>query len=278
MRLLFLGDIVGRPGRTVVCDALPGLIRRYAIDFVVINGENSAGGFGITEAIYNDLIDAGADCVTLGNHAFDQKDTLVFIERHERLVRPLNYPKGTPGKGATLVKARGGADVLVVNAMGRVFMGDLDDPFRAIDNELTACALKRGADAILIDFHAEATSEKQALGLFLDGRASIVVGTHTHTPTADARILPAGTAFMSDAGMCGDYNSVLGMDPEEPINRFLTKIPKSRYEPATGPGTISGFAVDIDDKTGLATNAAALRMGPHLEPALPSFWTAPEAS
>ncbi|RUP09671.1 TIGR00282 family metallophosphoesterase [Hyphomicrobium sp.] len=273
MRLLFLGDIVGRPGRTVVCDALPGLIKRYGLDFVVINGENSAGGFGITETILNDLIDAGADCVTLGNHSFDQKEALVFIERHERLIRPLNYPKGTPGRGATLLKAKSGADVLVINAMGRVFMTELDCPFRAVDNEISACALKHGADAILIDFHAEATSEKQAMGLFLDGRVSVVVGTHTHTPTADARILSSGTAYMSDAGMCGDYNSVLGMDPEEPINRFLTRIPRGRYEPAVGPGTISGFAVDIDDKTGLAVNAGPLRIGPHLEPVVPSFWS-----
>lgn len=273
MRLLFLGDIVGRPGRTVVCDALPGLIKRYGLDFVVINGENAAGGFGITEAILNDLIDAGADCVTLGNHSFDQKDALVFIERHDRLIRPLNYPKGTPGKGATLLKAKSGADVLVVNAMGRVFMTELDCPFRAVDNEISACALKHGADAILIDFHAEATSEKQSMGIFLDGRVSVVVGTHTHTPTADARILSSGTAYMSDAGMCGDYNSVLGMDPEEPINRFLTRIPRGRYEPAVGPGTISGFAVDIDDKTGLAVNAGPLRLGPHLEPAVPAFWS-----
>jgi 2',3'-cyclic-nucleotide 2'-phosphodiesterase len=273
MRLLFLGDIVGRAGRTVVCDALPGLIKQYGLDFVVINGENSAGGFGITEAILNDLIDAGADCVTLGNHAFDQKDALVFIERHDRLIRPLNFPKGTPGKGATLLKSKSGADVLVVNAMGRVFMTEIDCPFRAIDAELTACSLKQGADAILIDFHAEATSEKQAMGLFLDGRVSGVVGTHTHTPTADGRVLPGGTAYLSDAGMCGDYNSVLGMDADEPINRFLTRIPRSRYEPASGAGTISGFAIDIDDNTGLAVKSGPLRLGPHLEPAAPEFWS-----
>lgn len=271
MRLLFLGDIVGRPGRAVICDALPGLIARYAIDFVVINGENAAGGFGITEAIFNDVIDAGADCVTLGNHAFDQKDTLVYIERHDRLIRPLNYPKGTPGKGSTLLKARNGADVLVINAMGLVFMPDLNCPFRAIDAELTACALKCGADVVLVDFHAEATSEKQAMGLFLDGRVSVVVGTHTHTPTADARILPGRTAYMTDAGMCGDYNSVLGMDSDEPINRFLTKIPRSRYEPATGPGALSGLLVDIDDATGLATRVQPLRQGPCLEPAIPEI-------
>jgi hypothetical protein len=270
---LFLGDIVGRPGRAVVCDALPGLIKRYGLDFVVINGENSAGGFGITETILNDLIDAGGDCVTLGNHAFDQKEALVFIGRHDRLIRPINYPKGTPGRGATLLKAKNGADVLVVNAMGRVFMTELDCPFRAVDAEISACALKQGADATLIDFHAEATSEKQSMGIFLDGRVSVVVGTHTHTPTSDARILSGGTAYMSDAGMCGDYNSVLGMDSEEPINRFLTRIPRGRYEPAVGPGTISGFAVDIDDATGLAVNAGPLRLGPHLEPAVPAFWS-----
>ena len=220
MRLLFIGDIVGKAGRRVVADLLPGLRERWALDCVVINAENSAGGFGITENILEDLIDAGADAVTLGNHAFDQKDALVFINRQPRLIRPLNFPKGTPGRGAALVRLKSGADVLVVNAMGRVFMTELDCPFRAIDNELTACPLKQGADAILIDFHAEATSEKQALGLFVDGRASVVVGTHTHTPTSDERVLPAGTAYMSDAGMTGDYNSVLGMDSEEPLNRF----------------------------------------------------------
>jgi metallophosphoesterase (TIGR00282 family) len=229
MRLLFLGDIVGRSGRKAVVDALPGLRRRYALDFVIINGENSAGGFGITEAILEELIGAGADAVTLGNHAFDQKDALVFIERFPQLIRPINYPKGTPGRGASLIKTQGGADVLVINAMGRIFMPEMDDPFRAIDAELTACRLKQGADAIFIDFHAEATSEKQALGYFVDGRASVVVGTHTHVPTADDRVLPGGTAYISDAGMCGDYNSVLGMEIDEPLNRFITKIPPPRH-------------------------------------------------
>lgn len=278
MRLLFLGDIVGRTGRNAVCEALPGMIARHALDFVIINGENAAGGFGITEAILQDLIDAGADAVTLGNHAFDQKETLVYIERHERLIRPLNYPKGTPGRGVSLVKARNGADVLVINALGRVFMTEMDCPFRAIDNEITACKLKDGADVIFIDFHAEATSEKQALGHFLDGRASVVVGTHTHTPTSDHRVLPGGTAYVSDAGMCGDYNSVLGMESDEPVNRFLTKIPRQRFEPAFGQATLSGLAVEIDDKTGLATRCAAFRSGPNIEPAMPSFWTSGPSS
>jgi hypothetical protein len=272
MRLLFLGDIVGRPGRQAVIEALPGLRRRYALDFVAINGENAAGGFGITEPILEEILEAGADVVTLGNHAFDQKEALVFIERQPRLLRPINYPPGTPGRGAGIFKTQAGADVLVVNAMGRIFMPELDDPFRAVDAELTACRLKQGADAILIDFHAEATSEKQALGYFIDGRASVVVGTHTHAPTSDHRVLPNGTAFISDIGMCGDYNSVLGMDVEEPISRFLTKVPRQRFEPASGPGTLSGLAVEIDDETGLARACSALRLGPDLEPAEPAFW------
>lgn len=272
MRLLFLGDIVGRTGRRAAVEAIPRLRERYKLDFVVINGENAAGGFGITEAIHNELIDAGADAVTLGNHAFDQKETLVYIGRQERLIRPLNYPAGTPGRGAGLFKAKNGADVLVINAMGRVFMTELDCPFRAIDREITACPLKSGADVILVDFHAEATSEKQALGYFLDGRVSVVVGTHTHTPTADERVLPAGTAYMSDAGMCGDYNSVLGMEQDEPIHRFLTRLPRERFEPALGPATVSGLAVEIDDKTGLATRVKSLRLGGVLEPTEPLFW------
>lgn len=272
MRLLFLGDVVGRSGRKAVVEALPRLRERYALDFVIVNGENAAGGFGITEAITEDLLDAGADVVTLGNHAFDQKDTLVYIGRQERLLRPVNFPPGTPGRGAGLFRAKNGMDVLVMNAMGRVFMTELDCPFRAIDREITACGLKTGADAIFIDFHAEATSEKQALGYFLDGRVSAVVGTHTHAPTADERVLPAGTAFMSDAGMCGDYNSVLGMDTDEPVHRFLTRLPRERFEPALGPATVSGFAVEIDDKTGLATRAKGLRLGGVLSTQEPEFW------
>jgi len=272
MRLLFLGDIVGRTGRNAVIDALPRLRQRWNLDFVAINAENSAGGFGITESILLELLDAGADVVTLGNHAFDQKEALVFIERHDRLLRPANLPPGTPGRGAGLFKARNGAEVLTINAMGRLFVADIDCPFRALDNAVTACKLKRGADAILVDFHAEATSEKQALAYFLDSRVSVVVGTHTHAPTADERILPGGTAFMSDVGMCGDYNSVLGMTVEEPINRFITKIPRGRFEPASGPATLSGLAVEIDDATGLAVRIKAVRIGGVLSPSVPDFW------
>ncbi len=272
MRLLFVGDVVGRAGRKAVCDQLPALRLRYGLDFVIVNGENAAGGFGITEAIVDDLLEAGADCVTLGNHAFDQKEALVFIDRQPRLIRPLNMPNGTPGRGSGLYKAKNGADVLVINALGRVFMTEMDCPFRAIDNEVTACRLKQGADVIFVDFHAEATSEKQALAHFLDGRVSAVVGTHTHAPTSDHRVFSGGTAFMSDAGMTGDYNSVLGMDPVEPVHRFLTRIPNERFTPALGPATISGFAVDIDGATGLATSANALRLGGVLTPTEPLAW------
>jgi metallophosphoesterase (TIGR00282 family) len=273
MRLLFIGDVVGRSGRKAVVEALPVLRQRYDLDFVIVNGENAAGGFGITEAITQEILDAGADAITLGNHAFDQKDTLVFIERQPRLIRPLNFPKGTPGRGAALLKARNDADVLVINAMGRVYMHELDCPFVAIDAELGACPLKEGCVAVFIDFHAEATSEKQALGVFVDGRATGVAGTHTHAPTSDERVLPRGTAYMSDAGMSGDYNSVLGMDSEEPVHRFLTRIPRQRFEPALGPATVCGLAIDVDDKTGLATKVAPLRMGGVLSQTEPAFWT-----
>jgi metallophosphoesterase (TIGR00282 family) len=272
MRLLFLGDVVGRSGRKAVLEQLPELRARNKLDFVIVNGENSAGGFGITEAICQELLDAGADVVTLGNHAFDQREALVFIDRQDRLVRPLNYPAGTPGRGAGVYKAANGADVLVINALGRVFMTELDCPFRAIDAELEACRLKHGADAVVIDFHAEATSEKQSLAYFLDGRASLVVGTHTHAPTADERVLPGGTAFMSDVGMCGDYNSVLGMEIDEPISRFLTRIPRARFEPASGEATVCGVAVETDDATGLARSVKALRLGGALTPTEPLFW------
>jgi len=272
MRILFLGDVVGRAGRKAVVDVLPRLITRYKLDFVVVNGENAAGGFGITESILRDFLDAGADAVTLGNHSFDQREALVFIERQDRLIRPVNYPKGTPGRGAGLYKARNGADVLVVQGMGRVFMPELDCPFRAIEGEVAACPLGSGADAILVDFHAEATSEKQAMGAFLDGRVSCVVGTHTHVPTADDRILKHGTAFMTDAGMCGDYESIVGMEIDEPVNRFLTRIPRGRFEPAMGAATLSGFAIETDDATGLARYAKAVRLGGALAPTEPSFW------
>jgi len=272
MRILFLGDVVGRSGRNAVSEQLRGLRERYRLDFVVVNGENAAGGFGITEPILIELLDAGADVVTTGNHAFDQREALVFIERQERLLRPINFPPGTPGKGAGMFKAKNGADVLVINAQGRVFMTDLDCPFRAVERELDACGLKTGADAILIDFHAEATSEKEAMGHFVDGRATALIGTHTHVPTADEQILTRCTAYISDAGMCGDFDSVLGMDKEEPLQRFLTKIPSGRFAPSHGEATLCGVAIDVDDQTGLARAVAPLRLGGRLSQTEPAFW------
>jgi metallophosphoesterase (TIGR00282 family) len=272
MRILFIGDIVGRSGRNIVAERLPSLVAEWKLDLVVINGENAAGGFGITEVIYQDLLDAGADAITLGNHAWDQREALVFIERAPRLVRPINFPKGTPGRGAAMIEAKNGARVLVINVMGRIFMDPLDDPFAAIERELSACRLKDAADAIVIDMHCEATSEKQSMGHFVDGRASLVVGTHTHVPTADHRVLPGGTAFISDAGMTGDYDSVIGMNKDEPLGRFLRRISSSKFEPANGPATLCGVAVETDDATGLATRIAAVRLGARLEEARPSFW------
>jgi metallophosphoesterase (TIGR00282 family) len=272
VRILFIGDIVGRSGRAVVKERVPGLVRDWKLDLVVANGENAAGGFGITEAIYQEFLDAGIDAVTLGNHAWDQREALVFIERAPRLIRPLNYPSGTPGRGAALIDAKNGAQALVINAMGRVFMDPLDDPFAAVERELSLCALKEAADAIVVDIHAETTSEKQAMGHFCDSRASLVVGTHTHVQTADHRVLAGGTAFVSDVGMTGDYDSVIGMSKDEPIGRFVRKISSGRFEAADGVATLCGLAVETNDKTGLASRVAPVRLGGGLEPAAPTFW------
>ena len=272
MRILFIGDIVGRSGRAVVLERMPKLIAEWKLDLVVVNGENAAGGFGITEAIYNELIDAGADAVTLGNHAWDQREALVFIERAPRLIRPVNYPAGTPGRGAALIDTKSGQRALVINAMGRIFMDALDDPFAVVDRELNACALKREVDAIVLDMHCEASSEKQAMGYFCDGRTSLVVGTHTHVPTADHRVMPGGTAFVTDVGMCGDFDSVIGMAKDEPLTRFMREIPGAKFEPAAGPATLCAIAVETDDKTGLAAKVGAVRLGGALEEARPNFW------
>jgi 2',3'-cyclic-nucleotide 2'-phosphodiesterase len=272
LRILFVGDVVGRAGRTAIAEHLPSLVRDWSLDLVVVNGENSAGGFGITEAIYQELLDAGADAITLGNHAWDQREALVFIDRAPKLIRPVNFPRGTPGRGAALVDTKTGKRALVINAMGRVFMTPFDDPFAALERELAACPLREAADAIVVDFHCEATSEKQGIGFFCDGRASLVVGTHTHVPTADHQILPGGTAYMTDAGMTGDYDSIIGMQKDEPLRRFTSGIPSGRFEPAQGAATLSGVAVETDDASGLAVKVAPVRIGGRLEPALPGFW------
>ena len=273
MRLIFLGDVVGKAGRHAVYDALPRLKARYQPDLTVVNGENASHGFGISSDIFNQLREAGADVVTLGNHAFDNREILISIASETNLIRPINWPGDCPGRGSALVETGKGRRVLVINAMGRVTMEpQLDDPFAAVAVALAACPLGVACDAVLIDMHAEATSEKMAMGHFVDGRASLVVGTHTHVPTADHMILPGGTAYLSDAGMCGDFDSVIGMDKQEPLNRFLTKRPVERFRPAEGAATVCGVAVETDDATGLATAIAPIRLGGRLSAADVPFW------
>ncbi|MEO6394957.1 MAG: TIGR00282 family metallophosphoesterase [Devosia sp.] len=271
MKLLFLGDVVGRAGRDAVGERLPALIVQYGFDFVVINGENASHGRGLTEHHFAELKAAGADAVTLGDHAWDQRDTLTYIGRAPTLIRPINMPPGTPGSGANLITGRNGHRVLVVNALGRVFMDPADDPFRAVEAAIAACPLGEQADAVIVDFHTEATSEIQAMGFFLDGKASLVVGTHTHIPTADQRILKSGTALMADAGMCGDFDSIIGVEIDEPLNRFLTGVPQNRFTPAEGEATLCGVAIETDSRTGLTLSVSPVRIGGTLSQALPAF-------
>ena len=266
MRALYFGDILGRSGRDALAAHGPGLRERLGADFMVVNGENAAGGFGITKKICTQFFDLGVDAITSGNHVWDQKETLAHIETEVRLLRPNNFPKGTPGRGAHIFTTQAGARAMVIQVMGRVFMDPLDDPFESVDAALGNVRLGTGADFILVDIHAEATSEKMAMGHFADGRASLVVGTHSHVPTADAQILPGGTAYQTDLGMSGDYNSVIGMEIEEPLNRFRRKIKKGRFSPATGEATLCGVFVETDDATGLAVSIEPIRVGGRLKP------------
>jgi 2',3'-cyclic-nucleotide 2'-phosphodiesterase len=271
IRLLFIGDVVGRSGRTAVLEQAPLLRARWGLDFVVVNGENAAGGFGLTETLFEEFLAAGFDAVTLGNHAFDQREALVFIERQPRLIRPVNFPPGTPGRGATVVENAKGTRLLIVNVMGRIFMDALDDPFAAVKRELALCPLGEACNASIVDFHAEASSEKWTFAHFVDGRASLIVGTHTHVPSADHRILRGGTGFISDVGMTGDYDSVIGMEKDEPLRRFTLRIPSGRLEPALGPATLCAVAVEIGSD-GLTKAIAPVRIGGVLSPAKPDFW------
>jgi len=264
VRILFCGDIVGRSGRDVVVEHVPRLRRELGLDFVVVNGENAAAGFGITEKICQEFYAAGIDVISTGNHVWDQRETVGFIDRHPKLLRPINFPAGTPGRGASLYTTTTGRRVFVVNVMGRLFMDALDDPFAAVERELAPQRLAATADAIIVDMHAEATSEKMAMGHVCDGRVSLVVGSHSHVPTADHQVLPKGTAYQTDAGMCGDYNSVIGMDKTEPLNRFTRKIPGGRFEPAGGEGTLCGVFVETDNASGLARRVAPVRLGGRL--------------
>lgn len=270
MRILFLGDVVGRSGRAAVSERLAGLKRDWKVDFAVVNGENATSGAGITAAHAKTLLDAGADCLTLGDHAFDQRDMLQFIETEPRILRPLNFAKAAPGKGARVFEASGSRKVLVAQVLGQVFMKrPFDDPFSAIEPVLKAHPPGGLVQASLVEMHCEATSEKMAMGHWCDGRASAMVGTHTHVPTADAMILPRGTAYMTDAGMCGDYNSVIGMEKDEPMRRFITGMSKGRFSPASGAATLSGALIETDDRTGKATSISMIREGGLLASALP---------
>jgi len=272
MRILFVGDVIGRAGRQAIQTHLPSCISRWKVDLTIVNGENAAdAGFGITRPIYDEILAAGADAVTLGNHSWNRKEALQFIDDCPRLVRPINYLAGTPGTGAVLIEAKNGRRALVINALGRLFMEPVEDPFCRIAAELDANPLGRAVQATIVDFHCEATGEKHAAGHFCDGRASLVVGTHTHTPSADDRILPGGTAFITDVGMTGDYNSVVGMAREEPLRRFTTGIPLGRFEPASGEATLCAVLVETDEHSGLALSIAPIRIGGCLKPVLPSF-------
>jgi metallophosphoesterase (TIGR00282 family) len=270
MRILFLGDVMGRAGRKAITENLPQLREAWRLDFVVVNGENASNGMGLKADHAELLLAAGVDCLTLGDHAFDQKDMLQFIEKEPRIIRPLNFAKNAPGRGYRLFNAPGGRKVLVVQALGQVFMKRaFDDPFGAVEAALKSHPRGGLAQAVIVDMHCEATSEKMAMGHFCNGRASLVVGTHTHVPTADAQILSEGTGYLTDAGMCGDYNSVIGMDKAEPMRRFITGMGKGRFTPAKEEATLSGLYAETDDRTGKANVVKMIRFGGRLEPSTP---------
>ena len=249
MRILFIGDIVGKPGREVLRKGLRPLIDHFGVEFVIANVENAAAGFGITKDIGDAILDWGVEVMTSGNHIWDKKEVLDYIPTEPRLLRPANYPAGVPGRGAYVAHTGDGRAVGVINAMGRVFMLSIDDPFQVVLREIEAMRAK--TRIIIVDFHAEATSEKIAMGWHLDGKVTLVVGTHTHVQTADERILPNGTAYLTDAGMTGPHDSIIGMEREPALARFLNGMP-SRFEPATGNPRVNGVIVDADDKTGRA--------------------------
>lgn len=264
MRFIHVGDVVGRAGRAAVLGRIPDLRRQLDLDAVIVNGENAAAGYGITAQIAAELFAAGVDLVTLGNHAWDQRELVQAIDKEPRIVRPLNMALGTPGRGAQLVKTARGKRLLVIQVLGRLFMGLYDDPFRTLEVELQRWQMGGNVDAIMIDVHAEATSEKMALGHFCDGRVSLVAGTHTHVPTADAQILTGGTGYITDVGMTGDYDSVIGMDKSASIERWRTDTPSKKLEPATGDATFCAVLVETDPKTGLVTTIEPIREGGRL--------------
>ena len=270
MRLLFLGDVVGRSGRVALIAHIAAIRTNHKLDFIVVNGENATSGAGLSGAHAKALLDAGVDVITLGDHAFDQRDMMQFIEREPRIIRPLNFANSAPGSGARIFDVPGGRKILIAQVLGQVFMKrPFADPFSAIDAVLKSHPPGGLVQASLVDIHCEATSEKMALGHWCDGRASVAVGTHTHVPTADAMVLPRGTAYLTDAGMCGDYDSVIGMQKDEPMRRFVTGMSKERFTAAGGEATLSGLFVETDDRTGLAKSAKQFRFGGRLQEALP---------
>ena len=269
MRILFLGDLVGRSGREAAAAALTRLKPELRIDLAIVNAENASHGFGLAPDMARTLFDAGADVITLGNHAWDRKEIIPSIASHPRLLRPLNYPPGTPGAGSVLVDLPDGRKALVLQCMGRLYMDPLDCPFRGTADVLTKYRLGGTVNAIVADVHAEASSEKMAYAHIFDGQISLVVGTHTHIPTADAQILPGGTAFQSDAGMSGDYDSVIGMMKDNASLRYWRKMPGEKLGPAEGEATVCGVFVETGDKTGLAHRIEPVRMGGRLQQAMP---------
>jgi metallophosphoesterase (TIGR00282 family) len=269
VRILFLGDVLGRTGRETVAARLPGLREDLRVDLAVVNAENASHGFGLAPDMAKALFAAGADVLTLGNHAWDRKEIIPYIAKTPRLIRPLNFPSGTPGTGSIQVTLQDGRKALVLQAMGRLYMDPLDCPFRGTADLLSKYRLGASVQAIVADFHAEASSEKMAYGHAFDGQVSFVVGTHTHCPSADAQILPGGTAFQSDAGMCGDYDSVIGMAKEGATLRFWRKMPGEKLGPAEGEATICGVFVETDDITGLARRIEPIRIGGRLAQAMP---------
>lgn len=264
MKILFIGDVVARSGRDALVQYLPELKSKLSVDVVIVNGENAAHGIGINEKICKEFFDIGTDIITLGNHSWDQRDVIPYIQREPRLIRPVNYPAGTPGNGHIVHTLKDGRKILVVNAMARLFMDPMDDPFAAMNMLVEKYPLVKSVQASFLDFHGEASSEKMAMAHYLDGKISAVVGTHTHIPTADAQILPKGTAYQTDAGMTGDYNSVIGMRTEVPIQRFTRKFSIEKLSPAEGEACVCGIFIETDDKTGLATAIRPVRKGARL--------------
>ena len=266
MNILILGDIMGPSGRKAIIEKLPDLIKKQKLDFVIVNGENAADpGVGITKKNIEDFLKAGADVITTGNHVWDQKETMEIITNEKRLLRPENLTKGSPGNGYGVYNSKNKKRVAVINLMGNIFMKKCEDVFEAAQKFIKSIQLKKDADFIVVDIHGEITSEKMAMGYFLDGKATMVVGTHTHVPTSDYRILEKGTAYQTDIGMCGDYNSVIGMNRDNSLKKFLKDSSATKHYPALGEATISGLMVVADNKTGLANKVEPIVLGGSLK-------------